>query len=149
MTIEELEIERKKINNEWTELRNKQYEIEKQYLKLIQEKCKENIGRCFKKLSGEKVISYCRIIDIDKPKSQMNGLPLFNEYQYPAIWFKYPYKDSKMPFSVDNIFSGSWGKGGNIVDKMNGVSYIEISKEEFFSKFNEVNQAWIKRLAEI
>ena len=85
MTIEELEIERKKINNEWTELRNKQYNIEQEYQKLIQEKCKENIGRCFKKLRGEKVASYCIIINIDKPKSQLNGSPLFNEYQYPAI----------------------------------------------------------------
>ena len=149
MTIEELEIERKIINNEWAELRNKQYNIEKEYLELIQEKCKENIGRCFKKLRGEKVISYSMIIGIDKPKSQMNGSPLFNEYQYPALWFNYPYKNSKIPFSSDDIVSGAWGKGNNIVDKLNDVSYVEISKGEFINKFNEVNQAWVKRLEEI
>ena len=149
MTIEELEIERKQVNNEWQELRNKQYNVEKEYQELVQEKCKKNIGRCFKKLKGEKVISYCMIINIDKVKSQMNGLPLFNEYQYPAIWFNYPYKNSKMPFHEDDIFSGAWGNGNNIVDKMNGVSYLEISKEEFISKFNEVNQAWAKKLGEM
>lgn len=149
MKLEELEIERKKINNEWTELRNRQYNIDKEYQELLQEKCKENIGRCFKKLRGERIIAYCIIIGIDKPKSQMNGLPLFNEYQYPAIWFKYPYKGSKMPFYEDEIFSGAWGKGNNFVDKLNDVSYKEITKEEFLSKFNEVNQVWVKRLVEI
>ena len=149
MTIEELEIQRKQVNNEWQELRNKQYIIEKEYQELIQRRCKENIGRCFKKLRGEKVASYCIIINIDKPKSQLNGSPLFNEYQYPAMWFNYPYKNSKMPFYEDDIFSGAWSKGVNIVDKMNDISYVEISKEEFLEKFNEINQAWIKRLEEI
>jgi len=149
MTSEELEIERKKINNEWTELRNRQYNVDKEYLELLQEKCKENIGRCFKKFRGEKLLSYCMIINIDKPKSQMNGSPLFNEFQYPAIWFNYPYKNSKMPFYEDDIFSGAWGKGSNIVDKLNNVSYLEISKDEFISRFDEVNQMWVKKLEEI
>ena len=149
MTLEELKIERIKINNEWTELRNKQFNIEKEYLDLIQEKCKENIGRCFKKIKDEKIISYCIIIDIDKPKLQMNGSPLFNKYQYPAIWFNYPYKNFKMPFRVDDIFSGAWGEGSNLVDKLNDISYVEISKEEFLSKFKEVNQVWIEKLGEI
>ena len=149
MTIEELETVRKQINNELSELRNKQYTIEQQYQILLQEKCKENIGRCFKKSKGEKVVSYCIIIDIDKAKVQINGSPLFNEYQYPALWFNYPYKNSKIPFSSDDIFSGAWGKGNNIVDKLNDVSYVEISKGEFINKFNEVNQAWVKRLEEI
>jgi len=149
MTIEELETVRKQINNELSELRNKQYTIEQQYQILLQEKCKENIGRCFKKSKGEKVVSYCIIIDIDKAKVQINGSPLFNEYQYPAMWFNYPYKNSKMPFHEDDIFSGAWGKGNNIVDKMNGTSYVEISKEEFFDKFYDVNQLWVKRLEEI
>jgi len=146
MTIEELEIKRKQINNELTELKNKQYDIESQYLELIQERCKKNIGRCFIKLRREKAVSYCMVINIDKPKSQMNSSPLFNEYQYPALWFKYPYKNSRMPFYEDDIFSGAWGEGNNIVDKMNDVSYLEINKDEFISKFNEVNQAWVKRL---
>ena len=149
MTLEELEIERKQINNEWSELRNKQYNVEKEYQELLQKKCKENIGRCFKKFRGEKVIAYCMIINIDKPKSQLNGSPLFNEYQYPTMWFNYPYKNSKMPFYEDDIFSGAWGKGSNVVDKMNEVSYVEISKEDFMGKFNEVNQVWINKLQEI
>jgi len=149
MTIEELEAERKQINNEWIELRNKQYIIEKEYQELLQEKCKVNIGRCFRKLRGEKIVSYCMIINIDKAKSQMNGLPVFNEYQYPALWFSYPYKNSRIPFYEDDIFSGAWGNGNNIVDKMNDVLYLEISKDEFLSKFNEVNQAWVKKLGEI
>jgi len=127
MTIEELEIKRKQINNEWTELRNKQYNIEKEYLELLQEKCKENIGRCFKKLRGEKIVSYCIIINIDQLKSQLNGSPLFNEYQYPALWFNYPYKNSKMPFYEDEIFSGAWGKGSSFVYKMKEVSYVKES----------------------
>jgi len=89
------------------------------------------------------------IINIDKPKSQMNGSPLFNEFQYPAIWFNYPYKNSRMPFYEDDIFSGAWDKGSNIVDKLNDVSYLEINKDEFISKFNEVNQAWVRKLEEI
>ena len=149
MTIEELETQRKQINNEWTELRNKQFTIEQEYQELIQERCKKNIGRCFKKLRGENVVSYCMIINIDKPKSQMNGSPLFNEFQYPAIWFNYPYKNSRMPFYEDDIFSGAWDKGSNIVDKLNDVSYLEINKDEFISKFNEVNQAWVRKLEEI
>ena len=54
-----------------------------------------------------------------------------------------------MPFYEDDIFSGAWGKGTNIVDKLNDVSYLEISKEEFFIKFNEMNQVWIEKLAEM
>jgi len=38
MTIEELETQRKQINNEWTELRNKQFTIEQEYQELIQER---------------------------------------------------------------------------------------------------------------
>lgn len=146
MELEEIKKERKKINEEIRELRNKQYLIDGEYLKLVQEKCKENIGRCFKKLKEEKVVSYCKIINIDKPVPKMYGQPLFNEYQYPTLWFEYPYNNSKMPFYKKNIFSGAWGNGNDIISKLEKISYVEISKEEFFEEFNKINQEWIKRL---
>jgi len=149
MNLEKIEIERKKINDEIQELRNKGYKIEIEYLKLTQEKCRENIGRCFKKIYKRKVVAYCKIIDIDKLEYPMHGIPLFNKYQYPAIWIKYPY-NNEIPIYEDNIFSGNWEKKCNyIIDDLNGTNYVEISKEKFFEKFKEINQLWLEKIGEI
>ncbi len=147
--LKEVEFKRKEINDQITELKNKQWKIEGEYLKLIQEKCKENIGRCFKKMKNGQVLSYCKIIDIDKLEHRLYGQPLFNQYQYPTIWFWYPYNGSKMPFNENGIHSSAWREGNDFVSELNGIYYEEISKEEFFEKFSEVNQEWVKKFSEI
>ena len=130
-----------KADNNIRELRNERYRINEQYTKLLQEECKKEIGRCFKKMKHCKVVSYYKIIDIDKADDQH-----FNEYQYPALWFKYPYNQSLNPFYEDDLFAGAWGKGNNSFDKMNGIEYEEISNEEFMEKFKEVNDKWVNKM---
>jgi len=136
----------KVIQNENTKYNNEKYILERKYLELLQDKCKENIGRCFKKIQNGEVISYCRIINIDKAIPQMRGNPLFNECQYPSIWFKYPYNNSKIPFYENDLFSGAWGNGNDILGKCRGIEYEEISSEEFIEKFEEVNELWVDKI---
>lgn len=136
-----------KIDDEMQELRNKRFNINKEYTDSLKEKCRENIGRCFKKLKNNKIIAYCQIINIDKEVYTRDGGD-FNDHQYPSIWFGYPYNDSKLPFYKDKLFSGAWGEGNDFVAELKGVSYIEIDKEEFNEKFKEVNNQWAKKLLE-
>lgn len=146
MEFENVKKDLREIQDQIRELKNKEYKLQGQHLELLQEKCRKNIGRCFKKIKKGEVASYCRIIDIDKPIPQMHGQPHFNEYQYPSLWFKYPYNGSKMPFIEKDLFSGAWGKGNNFLDESRGITYEEISKEEFNEKFIEVNSAWIEKI---
>lgn len=139
--------ELRKVQKEISELRHKEYMIDNEYIELLKEKCRENIGRCFKRLIKGEVVSYCKIIDIDKATPRMGGVIDFNEYQYPALWFRTSCNSMKSPFFTDNIFSGVWGKGDDIVDKLNGVSYIEIDSQEFNEKFNEINLLWSSKIA--
>ncbi|MCD3340474.1 hypothetical protein G8T81_15415, partial [Clostridium botulinum C/D] len=54
------------IDKNLQKLENQRYSINKEYINLLQEECKKNIGRCFKRMKNG-VISYCKIIDIDEP----------------------------------------------------------------------------------
>ena len=139
-----LKIELREVQKQISELRNKEYTLNSKYTELLKENCREHIGRCFKKMKGNKILKYCKIIGIDKPVKGVNGEMQFNQYQYPALWFSYPYNGDKMPFYEDNIFSGVWGEGNDIVSNLQGVTYEEITAEEFQERFNEVNTAWIK-----
>lgn len=127
------------------ELENKKYFLNSKYVKLLKKQCEENIGRCFKQLENGKTIAYCKIINIDKIENTRSGLT-FNEYQYPAVWFEYPYNNSKMPFYEDNLFSAAWGVGYDAVGDINKISYEEISKEEFLERFSEINDLWIHEI---
>lgn len=144
--LEKIKIEIKTINNQLTELKNKEYKLNDEYTEIVKEKCRENIGRCFKKIKDGNIISYCKIVEIDKPVPNIDRRIYFNDHQYPSIWFKYPYKDSKIPFYIDDLFSGAWGNGNDIMGKINNITYEEISKEEFIEKFNEVNLVWVEEI---
>jgi len=137
----------KKIDDKFSALRNDRYKINNDYVELKKKKCRDNIGRCFKKMKGDKILSYCKIVDIDNPHCTMHdGTSNFNEHQYPSIWFASPYIGAKEPFVVDNLFSGAWGEGNDMLGKINNISYIEITNEEYFEVFNLVNSAWIEKI---
>jgi hypothetical protein len=138
----------KDIQKEISELRNKEYILNKEYTELLKAKCRENIGRCFKKMKNGIVISYWKVVDIDKDIPTKSGEIHFNEYQYPSLHFRYPYDGSKTPFEKDNLFSGAWGKVNDIIGDINNVTCEEITKEEFNAKFNEVNSAWVNKVRE-
>ncbi|AEB77244.1 hypothetical protein [Clostridium botulinum] len=133
------------IDKNLQKLENQRYSINKEYINLLQEECKKNIGRCFKRMKNG-VISYCKIIDIDEPILTISNY-CFNEHQYPALWFNDSYKSSlHCPFYKENLFSGAWGKGNDIIGNLNGITYEEISNTEYMEKFKEINDKWIKAL---
>ena len=136
-----------KIDDEKRVLSNSQFLLKEEYISLKQEKAKDNIGRCFKEFKNNKVIGYYKIINIDEVLYQ-NGFKDFNEYQYPSIYFKYPYDNSLMPFTEELLFSGAWGKGNDFVGDYHKITHDEISKEEFTKTFNEVNSKWIIKISE-
>lgn len=115
-------------------LQGERYQINKKYLELLKGKCKESIGRCFKEVKENGNITYYKVIDIDKGIHTFHGEE-FNEYQYPSIYFEYPYNKSLIPFNDKDMFSREWGK-----------SYEEITKDEFNEKFKEVNDQWINKM---
>ena len=103
--LEELKEELHNVNDEMLELKKRAREIEGKYTLLIKEDCKKNIGRCFKKAIKGNVVSYCKVVDIDRHNDTH-----FNKYQYPSLFFKYPYKNSKS-FFFDFLyyyFPGIW-----------------------------------------
>lgn len=115
-------------------LQGERYQINKKYLELLKVKCKENIGRCFKEVKENGNITYYKVIDIDKGIHTFHGEE-FNEYQYPSIYFKYPYNKSSIPFNDKDMFSKEWNK-----------CYKEITKDEFNEKFKEINNQWINKM---
>ena len=127
-------------------LKNEEYKIKQRYTELLKQECRKNINRCFEKSRNGKIIAYCKIIDIDKSNETMHGEIYFNEYQYPAIWFNYPYDDSYLPFYEDNLFSGAWGKGNDYLGELNKIAYREITIDDFIEKFSEINNQWRKKL---
>lgn len=138
--------ELKEIQEQIRILKNKEYELNINYTKSLKEESKKNIGRCFKKLIKGKVTAYCQIINIDKGFFDDRGNEYFNQCQYPSLWFSYPYQNYKMPFYRDDLFSGAWGKGNDFLDESRGITYEEITKEEFNEKFLEVNSLWIEKI---
>jgi hypothetical protein len=136
------------VNKKRMDSSNELYELNEKRIALLQEKSRENIGRCFIQLIGGKVIAYFKIIDIDSVKYNMSGPRSFNEYQYQAICFMYPYEGEFTPFNKVQFFSAAWGKGYDTLGDLKGITYKEITNEEFMEKFNEVNAAWIEKLKE-
>lgn len=134
------------IYNELNKMKKEEQELYIEYVEILKEKSRKNIGRCFKQLKDGKVISYCKVINIDEPISNNMGNISFNQYQYPALWFRYPYNGSSNPFYEKNLFSGAWGKGSDFIGELNKISYVEITKEEFFNKFKEINDEFVKTL---
>lgn len=142
--LEELKEELHNVNDEILELKKRAREIEGKYTLLIKEDCKKNIGRCFKKLVKGTAVSYCKVVDIDR-----NNGTHFNKYQYPSLFFKYPYNNSTEPFYEDDLFSGVWGDGNNTLEKLQGVEYEEISNEEFMVRLKEINEQWTNKIENI
>jgi len=126
----------KEIDKQITELRNLRYEEEKKEISEFKENAKVNVGRCFL-INGSR---YAKVIDIPQEEPTITGFN-FNQYQYPALYLR----SAKHPFEFDTLFSAAWGDG----HEMLGTEYKEISKEEFNTKFNEITEAFKKRILEI
>lgn len=125
-----------KTGEEHRVLSNKKYVIQKQYYEMLREKCKDNIGRCFK--IGNK---YCMVTDIDKIHYNRHNVS-FNEFLGIGFSFIYPYNNLILPFEEDEIHLGNY----ELRKMLSGVDREEVSKEEFLEKFNEVNQLWIEKM---
>lgn len=143
--IDNIKKELNDIQDQISGLKNKEYEIKQGYTELLKQECKKDINRCFEKSRYGKVVAYCKIIGIDEPNICSTN-EFFNEYQYPAIWFNYPYDDSYLPFYEDNLFSGAWGKGNDYLGELNKIAYREITIDDFIEKFSEINNQWRKKL---
>ena len=147
--LEEVTKELKELEKQSDLFRRSISSLQSKKVKLTQEKCKDNIGRCFKRAStsreGGITTTYCKVVSTDEIHYERMGLS-FNEFQYPSLWFQYPYNNSKLPFYKENLFSGAWGKGNTC---LMGGDYVEISQEEYLEKFNKVNLEWISHIDNI
>ena len=148
--LEEVTIELKELEKQSALFSRSINSLQSKHIKLLQEKCKDNIGRCFKRIrtsrEGKETITYCKVIATDDIQYKLIGLS-FNEYQYPAIWFECPYNNSSLPFTKEHLFSGAWGKGNSIIG--NSKEYTEICRDEYIEKFNEVNLEWVSHIDNI
>ena len=147
--LEEVTKELKELEKQSDNFRQSINHIKSRKIRLLQEKCKDNVGRCFKRVKtsrdGVTITTYCKVVNTDNIHYDSIGIS-FNEFQYPALWFEYPYDNSKLPFYEDNLFSGAWGKGRNLF--ADGKPE-EISQEEYIEKFNKVNLEWISHINNI
>lgn len=98
MTIKEIEAEMQR-------LRNLRDELSKQEISEFKERAKENVGRCFV-VNG----NYVKVIGIPQEQWKLSGRPIFNEYQYPALYLGYDEDNNVIPFYYDTLFSGVLGR---------------------------------------
>ena len=158
MTLKE---ELEKVKNQIEELsksdteRLKQLkELKSKQLKLEIEICKQNIGRCFKKLNHEgTVVQYIKIIDTDKVDYRLSGTSTFNKYQYKAILFTNPKlinfeKEEAIPFKEDRVHSSIWGDGNYFLSQLKKHTYKEITLNDWNDAFIELNNKWVKYITE-
>jgi hypothetical protein len=132
MTLDEVNQELKELTKDDINKSNRIYKLKNLQAELIHEKCKSDIGRCFKTQNNQ---YYIKIVDAPKIEKQFRGADEINEYQYPALYINTQNKIE--PFDFSNVFSGNWGKGNMV---QNG--YIEISKEEFNDMFKQICENW-------
>lgn len=128
----------KEINKEILRLENIKRALEKKEIDNFKEKAKLNIGRCFI-VNGE----YVMIIDIPKEKQGKTGEYHFNPYQYPALYlgnnpnikfFNEELDTDIIPFYYGTVFSDIVGEAHSHSHRI----YKEITKEEYYFKFNEI-----------
>lgn len=127
----------KEIDAEIQRLKDLRYELEKQEISEFKEKAKGNVGRCFI-VNGQ----YVKVIDIPTEKHQVSGSPIFNRYQYPALFLGYDIdEDPIIPFYYNTLFSGVWGDGHNMIQPQ----VTEITQAEFNQKFEQLLQQFKKK----
>lgn len=127
----------KEIDDEMQRLRNLRYELEKQEISEFKEQAKQNIGRCFI-VNGQ----YIKVIGIPQEEYRLSGSPIFNRYQYPALFLGYDVDEEPIiPFYYNTLFSGVWGNGHDMLHS----EVKEISKEEFKQKFEQVLHQFIEK----
>lgn len=134
MTIKEIEAEIQR-------LRNLRDELSKQEIAELKERAIDNVGRCFI-VNGR----YVKVIGIPQEQWQLSGRPIFNQYQYPALYLGYDEENSVIPFYYDTLFSGVWGDGHDLLMSIRAGEYQKEDGTylpEFFEMVNDLE----KRLA--
>lgn len=125
----------REIDAEITRLRNLRYEKEKQEIADFKIAAQQHVGRCFK-TDG----CYVMVLGVPMERLTKTGID-YNRYQFPALFIRHTkgFKRHKIsheylePMDVENLFSGAWGDGHNILEK----KYEEITPDEFYSYFCE------------
>lgn len=125
----------REIDAEINRLRNLRYEKEKEEIEAFKQKSQQHVGRCFK-------TNGCYVMVLGVPMEMLTKTGIdYNKYQFPALFIRHTtgfprHKISHEfiePMYVDNLFSGAWGDGHNILEK----KYEEITPDEFYSYFCE------------
>ena len=117
----------KEIDAEMNRLRNLRYELEKTEIAEFKKNAQQHVGRCFK-ADG----CYVMVLGVPEEQSTMTGFD-FNQYQFPALYIRttkgfqrhHISKEFIEPMFVENLFSGAWGDGHNILVK----KYEEITPD--------------------
>ncbi len=133
MTIKEIEIEIQR-------LRNLQDELSKQEIDEFKKQAIKNVGRCFI-VNGK----YVKVIGTPQEQWQIYGRPIFNRYQYPALFLGYDEENSVIPFYYDALFSGTWGDGHDPLNK----EVREISNFEFMEEFEQTINVFRQRINQV
>lgn len=120
---------KKEIQDEIQRLSSMLKDIEKEERHHLKEEAKQNIGRCFI-VNGE----YIKIIDTPHEVTYRDGTSYFNEYQYTGLYLCKECGFSTIPLYFNDVFSGVWGFGKNVINK----EIKEISHEEFREEFDRV-----------
>ena len=152
--LEEIKNQIKELSKTDDERLKQLKELKSKQLKLEIEICKQNIGRCFKKLNHEgTVVQYIKIIDIDNDDYKLNGTSTLNKRQYRAILFNNPKlinfnECDTIPFEKDYIHSSVWGEGNEFMAHFRKTKYKEITLNDWNESFIELNNKWVKYITE-
>ena len=152
--LEEIKNQIKELSKTDDERLKQLKELKSKQLKLEIEICKQNIGRCFKKLNHEgTVVQYINIIDIDNDDYKLNGTSTLNKRQYRAILFNNPKlikfdKYDIIPFKEDRVHTSIWGDGNYFLSQLKKHTYKEITLNDWDDAFIELNNKWVKYITE-
>ena len=152
--LEEIKKQIKELSKTDDERLKQLIEFKSKQLKLEIEICKQNIGRCFKKLNHEgTVVQYIKIIETDKVGYGLSETYTFNKYQYKAILFDNPKlikfdKYDIIPFKEDRVHPSIWGDGNYFLSQLKKHTYKEITLNDWNDTFIELNNKWVKYITE-
>lgn len=141
----------KEVRTEISRLQNIERQLERENREKHQVAAQQFVGRCYR----YKKDTFLKIIDVPRVHSTMTG-ERYNEYQFPAVFLKYPKKpnnryirddlDEFYPCYCDTVYLNiDIGKPG-CPTYGEHEHYQEISQEEFAAEFDKCMESFKEQI---
>lgn len=146
MNLEELNKSIKEVEGQLQNLRNEKYRLKEDKIQLDKKESEKNIGRCFVR-NNKGNLSYFKIVNTSEIEYEYRIGSSFDETLFPTIMFKYPYDNSKCPFTEEDLRINKHKIF--IPGFLDEGEYEEITNEEYIEKFKEINVKWINYISNL